>query len=314
MTGGLAPINPFQLAGWGPLCPWKHPEHRDCYVDVDHTREQYDEFTRRMTGLATLMEYGQLVLVTGDSGCGKTALVNWCADWVAETLREGGERPATRCEIVDLTSSLAGRLELPVDERMSIVCDRLFGDLRRRGAMRPDALADLAPDRDRPDRIYPDLSDALHEDVALVILLPTPRELKNEVIRYATYISPRVLFLVESAFLDEEDVADIAEALKDGVEPVTLRVGPLEPGDVWRFVNARQQRAEEMGRYPRMDESSAKAVERLLLSVAQLERVLIRTYETRRHSALEYDKGCAVTADDIRQQFPKLVGADHERP
>jgi hypothetical protein len=307
VTDALPPaVNPFRLAGWGPLCPWRHPAHKDRYVSVDHTDAQYEEFTRQMKDLTTLKEYGRLVLVTGESGCGKSALVNRCAEWVH------GHDPE-RCVIVDLSTVLAGRPELSIDDRMSVVCDRLFGELRSRGVLRPDALADLAADRDQPDRIYPDLARALHEDIVLIVLLPSPHELQNEVVRYASYVRARVLFLVESALLDPAAVAEIVETVKDGVPPITLRVGPLVEGDVWRFAEDRFNASAENGRYPRMSEETAKSVEPLLRTVAQLQRELEHLWEGKRCSGLEYDERCSVTADEIRRQFHKRLGASHER-
>jgi hypothetical protein len=280
------------------LCPWRHPDHRELYVAIDNTEQEFIGFVRKMGDLATLLEHGQLVLVTGESGCGKSALINRCADWASTKLKGLG----WVSEVLDLTRTLNGMPQQSIENRLSSTCSALITELEMRGALRSDAVSELRPDRDRPDQIFPRLHRALIDDLALIILLPNPGDLKNEVIRYAGLARGRILFLVESAFLGERDVEAICHAQRDWIRPITLRVGVLNPGDVVKFVTHRLRIRSNQGIYPRMSETTMNFVADWLPSIAQLQLALSEVYEIWRHSGPPYDERSWVTDDDIRRQ------------
>jgi energy-coupling factor transporter ATP-binding protein EcfA2 len=300
-------INPFHLPDslrTQPLCPWEHTSHHDFYVDVDNAKQAFDEFVQAMGDLALFLNHGRLVLVTGESGCGKTALVNRCVHWM---VRELAARDL-KAEVIDLTRSLLGRPALSVEDRVGAVCDELFGELRDRDALKRDAAKELEPDRNQPHRIYPRMPVALVDGRVLIILLPTPDELKNEVLRYGGLARGKMLFLAESALLDDHDVEDVLRAQRDWVPPITLSVGALRPGDVRRFVSDRLGRHSDQGSYPRMEEEAMDSLASLLRSVAQLQHILSRTYDARRASDLPYDEDCYVTEDEVRRQRMSWLG------
>ncbi|MFD9738275.1 AAA family ATPase [Umezawaea sp. NPDC059074] len=307
------PLNPFPLPGWSrtpmrPLCPWKNSRHRDFYVRVDDGDFQYDDFAQQMGDLSALLAEGRLVLVTGESGCGKTALVHRCADWVVREVdrrRDAGELgPAARGLVLDLTGCLPDGPARSIEDRAAHVCDELFGRLVDNEALRPQAIAQLAPDRDTPRRIYPRLAAALAEDLVLVVLLPTPGELAAEVVQYArAFAGPKVLFMAESDLLDPEEVADVVRQLEAWVPPITLHVGALEDGDVRRFVEDRLQRHSTVGTYPRMSDEAVDFLGGWAKSVAQLQRTLHGTYEHRLGRGLSFGEEDVVTVDDILAFF-----------
>jgi hypothetical protein len=302
-------LNPFPLPGWQrtpmrPLCPWRDTQHRDYYVRVDDGDFQYDDFTQQMGDLSALLAEGRLVLVTGESGCGKTALVHRCADWVVrEVERQGGEGglgPEARGLVLDLTGCLPDGPAQSIEHRAAHVCDELFGRLVDNGALRPQAVGQLSPDRDTPRRIYPRLAAALVEGLVLVVLLPTPGELAAEVVQYArAFAGPKVLFMAESDLLDPDEVADIVRQLEAWVPPLTLHVGALEEGDVRRFVEDRLKRHSTVGRYPRMSDEAIEFLTGMAKSIAQLQRTLHGTYESRRSRGLSCGEDDVVTVDDI---------------
>ncbi|HEV2783692.1 MAG TPA: hypothetical protein VGX25_30260 [Actinophytocola sp.] len=298
MTEALPKINPFLPPDWAPmrpLCPWKQSYQRDYYVSVDDTDQAFKDFTQEMDDPTTLLHEGRLALVTGDSGCGKTALVHRCADDVARRLDGIGRTT----EIIDLTDVLNGRRQQPtIDARMAIVCDRLFGALKSRGALRSDAVEELASDRDLPDRVYPYLPDALVDGIVLVVLLPMV-ELADEVMRYAAYATERMLFLVESSLLTKDEVSGVIRAQEAWGRLIGLHVGPLKRGDVARYVNDRLDRHSTDGDYPLMSEETMSRVEPRLQSVAQLQRALYGTYKERLRKAVRYDRSSSVTEQDI---------------
>ncbi|MFD0200941.1 MULTISPECIES: ATP-binding protein [Saccharothrix] len=295
-------VNPFPLPGWEatpmrPLRPWHRQAHRDYYVPVDGTEAAFEHFRHTMGDLAVMLEYGRLALVTGESGCGKTALVNRCADWVVGEL----ERRGMRGVVLDLTGCLPTDRELSIDERTAEVCDRMFDLLVDHGALRQDSEDRLASVRDVPSRVFPRLGRALRDEVALVLLLPSPNELVGEVIRYArTLNSAKVLFLTESAYLGTDEVADVVRQLETWVPPISLHVGPLDPGDAQRFAEDRLTRHAGTGTYPRLSDDAIKLVEKHCQSVAMLQRFLHGTYEHKRGTGLGYTETDLVTVEDIR--------------
>ena len=294
-------VNPFPLPGWEstpmrPLRPWHRPAHRDYYVPVDGMEDAFEHFRQAMDDLGVMLEYGHLALVTGESGCGKTALVNRCADWVVGEL----ERRGTRGVVLDLTGCLPTDRQLSVDERTARVCDRMFDLLVDANALRQDSVDRLDAVRDVPHRVFPRLGRALREEVALVVLLPSP-ELPDEVIRYARMLnSPKVLFLTESAYLGTDAVAEVVRQLEAWVPPITLHVGLLDPGDAQRFAEDRLTRHSAAGTYPRLSEDAIELVAKHCRSVAMLQRFLHGTYEHKRKSGLGYTEADLVTVEDIR--------------
>jgi hypothetical protein len=297
MTDAKPPINPFHPPRWSPLrplCPWQESEHRDYYVAVDSTEKAFEQYVQDMDDLTTLRRDGQLVLAVGESGCGKSALLNRCADW---TVKQLGERGIT-CKVVDLTRSLGGREASEIDERMKIVCDRFFGDLKQLRLLKDDAEPRLEPDRDRPDRIYPSLPSALRDNTAVAVLLPKT-ELAVEVKRYAALAKEKVLLLMESTKFDADTVRSIRDELEGWVPPIVLSVGRLRPGDVRRFATDRLQRHVPLGSYPGMAEETMDSTERLVDSVAELQRALHGMYEQRRERGIDYDETFTVSYHDV---------------
>lgn len=299
-------INPFQLHGSPTqlLCPWRYSSHRELYVDVDNSARAFQDFIQAMGDLSTLLTHGQLVLVTGETGCGKSALINRCVDWLIEELTAR----QLRGEVVDLTRTMNGMPQLPVADRLSAVCGLLLDQLNIDGLLTGGAFEALAPNNSQPDRIYPYLTRVLKDDWVLIVLLPTPADLRNEVIRYAGLARGRVLFLVESALLDEDDVSEILRAQRDWIPPIRLCVSPLRPGDVRKFAFARLGHHSDRGSYPRMSDGTLDSVESALRSIAQLQQTLFATYETRRRDGLPYDQDSWVTDDEIRRQFWQGLG------
>ncbi|MFE2757905.1 hypothetical protein ACFXGA_38475 [Actinosynnema sp. NPDC059335] len=295
-------VNPFPLPGWEstpmrPLRPWHRPAHRDYYVPVDGAEDAFRQFRQDMGDLGVMLEYGRLVLVTGESGCGKTALVNRCADWVVGELARRGMRGV----VLDLTGCLPTDRELSIDERTVEVCDQMFDLLVDHDALRPEAADRLADDRTVPRRVFPRLGRALREEVALILLLPSPNELVDEVIRYARVLSnAKVLFLAESAYLGTDEVADVVRQLETWVPPITLHVGPLDPGDAQRFAEDRLTRHSAAGTFPRMSDDAIELVAKHCQSVAMLQRFLHGTYEHKLETGLGYTETDLVTVEDIR--------------
>ncbi|WIX88190.1 hypothetical protein [Amycolatopsis sp. DG1A-15b] len=278
-----------------PLCPWRHPEHRDLYVDLDHTQEAYEEFTQQAATLGSPGEDGKLLLVTGDTGCGKTAVANRCLGWLEKTLADR----ELKVEIVDARPALLGQT-LSMTERLTTVCDYVVGQLEGEDFLVPADLNRFVENRAFPARVYPHLGRSLVRGIVLVILLPST-ELAQEVIRYGGWVSKRTLFVVESAHFEDKHLKVIDNELKDYGRLVRIHVGKLKEGDFARFANDRLTRHAQAGEYPLMSEETLHSLEGRLLSVSQLQIVLHGTYELLKTKPLEYGPTTLVTEQHISE-------------
>jgi hypothetical protein len=290
-------VNPFLVPGWEesplrPLCPWRYQAHDELYVDVNHTLAAFQEYTRRMAAVENLREDGRLVLVTGESGCGKTALINRCAHWTRDRLAARG----LRGEVVDLTRDGSRQ---SVEERMSLVAERLLDELTHTGLIFPDVLRSL--DSVRPSRLYAALGSVLPDDVVLIVLLPPADEVVQEVVAYAGLARRKLLFFAESSYLDHAQVLRVRDS--SPVPPITLAVGPLNPGDVRRFIEDRLTRNEQRGHYPRISAETMDKAAGPLRSIAMLQRILSEVYEERGRQDSGYTDRDWVTYEDITRLF-----------
>jgi hypothetical protein len=190
------------------------------------------------------------------------------------------------------------------------VSDPVFGLLLDHDLLLPAAADRLRDDRAEASRLLPRLGRVLRPDTVLVVLLPSPNELADEVILYCRVLSsPRVLFLAESAYFDEDDVADIVRSLETWVPPVTLSVGRLDSGDAQRFVRDRLERHRERFSYPDLAEDAVELLARLCQSIAMLQGITHGVYERWLHTADPIADPGHLTVDDIRALFRENAGA-----
>ncbi|MEU6153022.1 hypothetical protein ABZ816_23780 [Actinosynnema sp. NPDC047251] len=301
----LDPINPFAVhpfvSAVQPLEPFSHP-HDGLYVAVGDSEGQYLNFQKQLGDLSSVVDYGRTVLVNGDTGCGKSALVNRCAAWARTRF---GERKIV-ATVVDATKPLKRFEQLSLDMRMVGMCDRLFDLMRKDRLIRDEFVDEFERNRKEPERVYVNLGDYMHRDHALILLLPTPVELLQEVVRYADFAPPRVLFMLESDVLRDEHVEQIERAVERWTKPVVLTVGRLVEGDVKRFVDQRTGENRDRGRFPRMSDETVAAVGEKVQTVAQLQRTLHSTFEYLMEHAEDYDNDARVTIEHIIEEAERV--------
>ncbi|PPK67615.1 hypothetical protein V5P93_005358 [Actinokineospora auranticolor] len=301
MAPPKAEVNPFLLPGWEssplrPLCPWERPEDEGYYVPINHTAEAYEEFTAQMGALRWLDSGGRLTLVTGDSGCGKTSLVNRCVGWLLRALQERYQRGV----VVDL--SLGPKTRQSVDERMAGVCALLFDRLLQEKVLDGERAAALRERLAQPERFYRYLAGELPDEVVLVVLLPAT-DLVDEVVSYAHLAGRKTLFFTESSYLDERHAHLVRQGTaKVPIPPVALRVGSLRTGDVARFAADRLGR-HDRGHFPTMSATTVRSMAGPLRSIAMLQRVLSGVYEDRKNRGDRYSDTDEITFADITEYF-----------
>ncbi|RLK61788.1 hypothetical protein CLV68_2329 [Actinokineospora cianjurensis] len=302
MMADKAPFNPFvppqRRVGKAMLSlrPIDDPAHDEHYVDVCGSARAYQRLTGSPDVVEDILTTGGYVLAFGESGCGKTALVNRCANWVRAALREALD---AKVLVVDLRRHALALESSSVATRIGWACGRLVRALRDEDALVDPAAPEL--DSGDPDLILPELDALLDPSLALVVLLPDHLDLVREVLLYASgMLSPRVLYLAESALLTDAQVRGIELALEDTRPPIVLRLRTLTRADVARFVDDRLRRHRAAGRYPGVaDPALTELVS--TKSVKTLQRTLVGTFEMLRGEAVNYSESYAVTLEDLNR-------------
>jgi hypothetical protein len=318
----LPKINPFLIPGreHAPktaLCPWKWEPHAGYYINVDNYDQSLSSFTSKFVNPEFLRDSSQLVLVTGDSGCGKSALRNKCAHWLKSTL-PGKNLLA---EIVDLTQEYdrapGHETIFDVKRRMSSTGEQLIDELASLNLIDEASQEKLKGLTENPRRLYLALPGALdkhkNSDVVLLLLLPKVG-MAAEVEEYAAMPGRRVVYFMESAWVTSR-VDQIASLQGGDTPPVTLTVGVLNPGDARRFVDQRFVRGQEHGQFPGLDDEVVEEFDsNNEMSIAYLQSILSHMYGQAMLSDDSYVSGKTITREEAhRLIFEVTVRGDELR-
>lgn len=244
--------NPFTIPGRSesdgrPLCPWSHNQHEHLYAPVDHAESAFLEFQRVLTADGDLATAGRMLLVTGQEGCGKSALVHRAAWWAkahiaAQAAAQPGAPAGTApAHIVDLTTEYQPGEASAV--RVQRVMRLMLDEARQLNVLAQAELDGLDKREDDLTRALPYLSKALsRHGVTLLVLLP-PAEVPDDIRQYAASARPHLFFFAESSYLSEPEPG----LSVNGKPLVHLTVGLLEEADGWAFVDDRLRRAQTAG-------------------------------------------------------------------
>ena len=229
------PVNPMDIPGQlrgmskQPLNPVENPELMERFVDVDDTRVAFEQFQRDFADPRWL-DHGAIVIATGRTQTGKTALLYRCAQWLTENLGAPGKNVVVfDCTRVPVTAGKA------IDERMREVCSYLKEELFGAGVIVDDRLLSA----DSPGGIISRLPKAVVPEVVVVVILPPSDDLTHEITQYAQLVPKRVMLLTETAFVE---TAEDAYALVERSRAVSsvLELGPLKATDGDLFYNERR--------------------------------------------------------------------------
>jgi hypothetical protein len=270
--------NPFLLPGRTsrtttyPLRPHHDATEEDLYVPIDHTQECYERFQAEVIP-STVVTFGQLVVVTGAEGTGKTSVVNRCAAWAKHTLASPRRFPV----LVDLQTTLPNPMTAPltIPERARQVYLRVVGELAQVEGLPEETISELKTPAQNLADAYAELSNVLRHwasrevaDIVLVVLLPRTQDLTDEVTAFGQWVNPRLLFLAEAKTVPFE--------VKSA--HLVLNVGTLRPEDVRAWASERLSQdgcptdappaiAEEVFTQLAKDRYSIARLQKLLLGV-----------------------------------------------
>jgi hypothetical protein len=196
-----------------PLRPLHVLDDENRYLDIDSAEELYSNFIQDFADPARWTDQGHVVVVTGDSGYGKTSLIQRCARWLRDYQQQ-------ECEVVvlDLSDEQWG-----IDENQADRIARVFGRMLHilRSDLTEQAMADIKGNS--PDMIdsFKYLGDALRSrwddsgvlqpPIVIVVLLPGyPKP--SEIVKYHDLVQPGMFFFAE--MFEPEHIGNMIERMK----------------------------------------------------------------------------------------------------
>ena len=288
-----------------PLRPLRVPEHVDRYQAIDNFIEQFRKFTDIFSDPASWRTKGHLIVVTGDSGYGKTSLRQRCAFWMLS------EYTHTHCEIVVVDLSDEYWKADTIDARLLRTRDWILADMA--GRLDQKDIERIANIKDMMDS-YRALGLALRtrgaaagtpKPIVLVVLLPGYPQ-PEELTRYYGLTREGMVFIAE--IFEKGAIESITEKIetrhemfrRDSIAAHVLQLGVLKPGDDELLAMCLQS---DLQNCPRLTNSQVAAyLNRLIkgrkIGMAQLMKLLT--------GALQYaitEQANEVTLDHIARYY-----------
>ncbi|MDI6104016.1 hypothetical protein QLQ12_36045 [Actinoplanes sp. NEAU-A12] len=300
--------NPFALPGrsdpFAALDPFAGDasEVLKLYVDVDHTEEAFQQFERAFRAPRELTGRGQLIVAMGESGCGKSALINRCAWHACTLLKNAGLEPL----VVDVRDQ--GRDTENHVQRIEQISKFLIRYLYRKQYLdiTQTEYEELIKD---PAAVFADLGLYLSgEETVVVVRLPRT-ELPTEITAWANKTHARLLFFAE--LRGEHDAAAISEQSRgaEQLPTVALEVKLLGLGHTAAFVRHRMERANHPADGPQLHDDVARRVDTTRgWTIRELQKLLFYFFEERCRT----DRGGDIHWQDLLEYFmrdaDRLIG------
>ncbi|WP_157751253.1 hypothetical protein [Actinoplanes derwentensis] len=213
------------------------------YADVDSAEEEFQRFTDRID-VAGLADRGQLVVIAGLKGCGKTSLAHRCAEHIDARTNQKASTPLEAGKLIlDLSRYVFPPFKRDDDieiRRLCEVADQIGRFLIRANVApvdRHETARLLSSDRHR-QAVETLIQPLEGTSYTLIVLLPPISDFVNELQQYShiTREHGRIVFLAESS---DRKVARFVDQERDRNEIIALRVEPLDGGDGWTFIKDR---------------------------------------------------------------------------
>jgi hypothetical protein len=259
-----------------PLRPLRQSGDIDRYLDIDGAQEMFKQFTEAFERPEDWLASGHLIIVTGDSGYGKSSLIQRCAWWLHDHQQEA-------CEVVVLDWSDE---DWPPesDERIKRVLGRI--QTRLSSYLDDEAMTKLASHMSDFVDAFHYLGDALRmrrdaagtllPPIALVILL-AGYAMPAEVAKYYQ-LACRGTFVFAEVF-DQDHIKEIEQKIpgfrRSGADMQHLVTSVLKSGDAERLLDWIRQEYSAGPDLPAslVQEWFVRLVDEREISVSQLSRL-----------------------------------------
>jgi energy-coupling factor transporter ATP-binding protein EcfA2 len=257
-----------------PLCPLRVDTDEHRYLDIDSSKERFEEFTRAFADPKARTAKGHLIVVTGDKGYGKTSLIQRCAFWLKEQAKP-------HCRVVDLTDERWSAAET-MESRIGLTLDWILDELR--DDIDADDVARIKGHSDM-DRSFRDLGrvlgnrldgngDPIPPIVLAVLLQGYPR--RAEVAQYYNLARPGMFFFAE--MFEEEEIKAVTAMRRTfnrfGTDASILAMTDLKSGDAKRLVDWILR---ERGKHPEITRETRlhfdDIIDRYRIGVSELTRL-----------------------------------------
>ncbi|GGS52088.1 MULTISPECIES: hypothetical protein [Actinokineospora] len=301
------PMNPFALPGveFGlvkVLRPHEDHSQDDLYVDVCGSHAAYQAF-RTGFDVAAVTARGGFLLVVGDSGCGKTAVVNRCVHHMLKTLDGVVERVVVENLDRLLPSPFDQVNQLSIQERIKTVCNELFHVLDSRGVLYNGELDGLDKAGREKGHLWAlrRLPESLKPNTAVIVHLPTPGDLVDEITSYAySATSPGVVFVTETSSLQREHLDHLRYRIpSDSAPPVIVSVQRITADEIRAFIADRLTRCAATGIFPSVDKSGLAYLADHSNSIRRVQELCFRAYQARLDTNTDYTEDDVVTDGDF---------------
>ncbi|WP_329108042.1 hypothetical protein OG792_05775 [Micromonospora sp. NBC_01699] len=279
----IGPTNPFAIPGLpaadAPLNPVEHPEQEKLYVDVDNTGIAYSEFAGSIGDPRQLSQRGRLIVVTGSSSTGKSALINRCVNDLARKLRAANFQP----KIVDLqyvawSGDDGEQVQSASSRRQTVIAalaTALWADQGLISAEAPNVFSSgLDPMRH--------LAALMDKRVVALVLLPST-DLASELMEYALSAPGKVIFFGETSVdWDQQRHRDFTR--RNLAPPIHLQLGTITVDHALEFTTRRLDESQHRDSLPRVGRETLDALTKdRSMSIGELQTLFYGLYDEFRH-------------------------------